>query len=556
MLVELSIRNFALVEQVRLEVGAGFGVLTGETGAGKSIIVDAMAAVLGEKTGSEVVRTGTPKAVVEAVFDVSDCPGADARANELGFVSDDGLLVLSREIAVEGRSQCRINGRPSTNSVLKEISSFLIDIHGQHEHQSLLAVPMHLEILDAWCGPGASEIRAKAQDIHFRIAEILDEQARLQSDDRERARLLDLYRFELDEIRRADLQPDEEDELSQERNRLANAEKLRSLAEQAYDALAGDGAAVDSLSSASLAMDRLAETDSTAAAAAEQVSGALLNAQDALDLLRTYREDFEVNPERLEEVEERIHLIRTLKRKYGDTVEQVLNYAQEVASKLDTMAHSEERLGEIDAQLGELRREMLADCGMLSELRKQSSVTFAKEVEEELAGLAMEKCRFQVKMDDTEPGPSGADRVEFLISANPGEPLKPLARIASGGEMSRIMLALKTVMARAEVPTLVFDEIDTGIGGKTAQVLGEKLASLSTKCQVLCVTHLPQVASKAAWHAAVSKSVQDGRSVVDIRMLDREGRVTELARMMGGDESTAAADHAREMLSLADQRTC
>lgn len=555
MLVELTIRNFALVDELRLEVGSGFGVLTGETGAGKSIIVDAIGAALGEKTGSDVVRTGAAKAIVEAVFDVSDSPSASRKATELGFEPDDGVLVLSREIVAEGRSQCRVNGRTTTSSVLKEITSCLIDIHGQHEHQSLLSLPTHVDIFDAWCGPEAASLRAEARDIHTRLCDIQKEHAELQTNDRERARLLDLHSFQLEEIRRAELQPNENEELDQERNRLVNAERLRTLAEQVFEALAGDGAAVDTLSTASMAVEKLAETDPSAEPAVEHVTNALLSAQEALEVIRGYRDDFEVNPERLEEVEERLDLIRGLKRKYGDSIEQVLSYAEDLTQKLDSLTHSEERIAELQIEIDGLLESLVKTCAELTGLRKKATGGFEKSVERELSELAMEKTRFTVCIEEAVPGPTGADRVEFLISPNPGEPVKPLVKIASGGEMSRVMLALKTVMTAAEVPTLVFDEIDAGIGGRTAQVLGEKLASLSSKCQVMCVTHLPQVASKATWHAAVSKAVVDGRTMVQVQILDGEERVAEVARMMGGDESSVAADHAREMLSLANQRT-
>ncbi len=555
MLIELSIRNFALIEELRLEAGAGFGVLTGETGAGKSIIVDAMAAALGEKTGSEVVRTGAPKAVVEAVFDVSDSPTAAQKASELGFEPEEGLLVLSREIAAEGRSQCRINGRPTTNSTLRDITSCLIDIHGQHEHQSLLSVPMHLEMLDTWCGSEAMALRDKIRELHADLSAVLDERAQIQADDRERARLLDLHSFQLEEIRRAELSPGEEEELASERNRLANSERLRALTEQVFESLAGDGAAIDTLSTASMAMEKLAQTDPSVEQAVEHISNSLLGAQEGLALIRNYREEFDADPGRLEELEERLNLIRTLKRKYGDTIEQVLDYAEELSIKLDTIAHSEERLAQINVDVIRLQEDLVSACDALAKLRKRSARGFEQSIERELSELAMDKSKFVVSIDSIEPCATGADRVEFMISPNPGEPVKPLARIASGGEISRIMLALKTVMAGADVPTLVFDEIDAGIGGRTAQVLGEKLASLSRKCQVMCVTHLPQVASKASWHAAVTKDVEGGRSLVRIRKLEDEERVGELARMMGGDETAAAADHAREMLALANQRT-
>lgn len=555
MLVELNIRNFALIDELRLEASPGFGVLTGETGAGKSIIVDAMNAALGGKMGPDVVRTGTQKAVVEAVFDLRDCPRARSIIEEMGFDSDEGLLVAGREISAEGRSQCRINGRPATAGALREVTSLLIDIHGQHEHQSLLAVPTHLEILDAWCGAPARELRTRIADLYSKLAGLQAEQKQLLSDDRERARLVDLYSFQLDEIGRAQLSPGEDEELMQERNRLANAERLHVLAQQALDDLNNDGAAVDCLSSAAIALERLVQVDPSTKEALEQVNSALISAQEGLALIRSFRDNYEADPERLQEVEDRLDLIRRLQRKYGDTVEQVLAYADDIRSRLEAMSDSEQRLAELDSQISEAGEQLDKACDELRSLRRESARAFESEVEKQLSELAMEKSRFEVLIEETAPGPTGADRVEFLVSANPGEPTKPLARVASGGEMSRIMLALKTVMAAADVPTLVFDEIDAGIGGHTAQVLGEKLASLASRCQVMCVTHLPQVASKASWHAAVSKIVQEGRSVVRLRLLDDDERVRELARMMGaGEESSAAVDHAREMLSLANNR--
>lgn len=556
MLTELHITNFALVDNLRLEIGAGFSVLTGETGAGKSIIVDAMGAALGERTGSEVVRTGTDKAMVEAVFDVSDCPAAGSAAAEFGFEPEDGVLILSREIARGGRSQCRINGRPATTTVLREITSRLIDIHGQHEHQSLLSVPLHIDILDAWCGREVIRLRDEAQGLYYELATLLQERNRLHTSERERARLLDLYNFQLDEIGAADLQPGEEDELGQERNRLANAEKLFAAAAEIHDALAGDeGAAIDGLNTASAAAEKMVLMDPSMSEFLETLNAALFSAQEALAAIRDYRDEVEANPTRLEQVEERLDLIRTLKRKYGDTIDDVLRYGAELASKVDDLANSEERSMELEARIESQRSRLTAVSGELTSLRRSAASGFHEAVEMELAELAMGKTTFEVSIRQTEPGPSGADLVEFLISPNPGEPVKPLAKIASGGEMSRIMLALKTVTAQAEVPTMVFDEIDTGIGGRTAQVLGDKLASLAGKCQVMCVTHLPQVASKAANHLSVDKLVEGGRSVVRVKKLEGEERVMELARMLGSEEgSSAARQHAREMLALANQR--
>ena len=549
MLTELHIRNFALIEELRLEIGPGLTVLTGETGAGKSIIVDAMAAALGERTGPEVVRSGAEKCVVEAVFDVSDCPAAASTAADLGCEPEDGLLILTREIARGGRSQCRVNARPVTASALREITAHLIDLHGQHEHQSLLRVPLHIETLDAWLGDKIANLRVLAKSIHEELTAAAAERARLTADERERARLLDLYKFQAEEIEAARLVPGEDQDLAAERNRLANAERLRASASELYESLNAEGAGVDRLAAAASAAARIAEIDSSALAIAEAVSSALYSAQEAALGIREYLETVDADPARLEQIEDRLDLIRTLKRKYGDTIEDVLRYADELAAKMDELAHSEERSLELDARIDELQKRMSAVCADLSTLRKSAAREFEMAVENELAELAMKNTRFEVSIQPTDPGPTGADAVEFLISPNPGEPLKPLVKIASGGEMSRVMLALKTVTRRSEAPVLVFDEIDTGIGGRTAHVLGEKLASLASSCQVLCVTHLAQVAGRAAAHFAVEKVVTDGRTCVRVRSLEGEERVKELARMLGGDEaSEAAVLHAREML--------
>jgi len=554
MLTELHITNFALVEDLRVEVGEGFNVLTGETGAGKSIIVDAMSAALGERTGSEVIRTGAEKCVVEAVFDATGSPDAVRAAVDYGFEPEDGLLILSREITRGGRSQGRINGRPTTASVLREITGRLVDIHGQHEHQSLLSVPLHIEIFDSWCGGEVTALRDDARAVHGELAALRSERERLQTDERERARLLDLYKFQAEEIDAAKLSPGEEEDLVQERNRLANAEKLFEAASEVATALGSETGAVDGLSIASSAAERIAQMDPSMSEMLEALNTALISAQEALLAVRDYQDEIEANPARLEQMEDRLDLIRTLKRKYGDTIDDILRYSADLAGKIDELAHSEERSIELDSRIGELAAQLRDISGRLTSVRKKAAPAFEKAVERELADLAMEKTRFEVSIHPAEPGPNGADSVEFLISPNPGEPVKPLAKIASGGELSRIMLALKSVAKRAEVPTLVFDEIDTGIGGRTAQVLGDKLASLARKCQVLCVTHLPQVASKADRHLSVGKVVEGGRSHVKVRVLDGEDRVCELARMLGAEEgSEIAAQHAREMLSLANK---
>lgn len=553
MLLELHIRDFALIDDLRFEMGCGFGVLTGETGAGKSIIVDALGMALGERIGSDVIRTGAEKCLVEAVFDVTDCSAAVKAAVESGFEVEDNMLIISREIARNGRSQARVNGHAATASVLRDITTLLIDVHGQHEHQSLLQVPLHVEMLDAWIGDKAAELRGQSADLHNQLQSLCRERERLQTDERERARLLDLYKFQLEEIESARLDNGEEESLAAEKNRLANAEKLYASASEIHDALTGaEGCAVDRLSEAARIADRIEALDPSMSTLTESLTTALIGAQEAASSIRDYIEQVEANPARLEQVEERLELIRLLKRKYGDSIDDILHYAEETKAKLYNITNADERSSELTADIGKLENELTTVCGDLTAVRKKTSAEFSKRVERELADLAMETTRFEVSIECADPGPTGADSIEFLISPNPGEPTKPLAKIASGGEMSRIMLALKTVMAHSEVSTLVFDEIDTGIGGRTAQVLGDKLASLASKCQVMCVTHLPQIASKANTHFSVSKIVKDGRTHVKLSALNIEERVSELARMLGADEtSDTATQHAREMLSLA-----
>jgi len=553
-LIEINIRNFALIDDLRLEVASGFNALTGETGAGKSIIVDALGAALGERVGGEVVRTGARKCVVEAIFDVSGNPAAAELASHLGFDTDEGLLILSREITDQARSQCRVNGRPTTASVVRELTSALIDIHGQHEHQSLLSVPLHIDIYDAWVGEPVMSLREEAKRLHAELGELLREKSRLETDERERARLLDLYRFQLGEITAAELRPGEDEEIEIERNRLVNAEKLYTAAAEICGYLSGEtGGALDAVGDASVLASRLAHVDNSMQEYADNLNSALFSLQESYSAIREYRDAIEASPERLEQIEERFDLIRTMKKKYGDTVPDVLRYEEELTAKLNSIEHAEDDSRELDARIGRIEEQLTSVSRELREARAGSIVEFQGGVERELAQLAMEKTCFVVSMVPVEPGPKGADALEFLISPNPGEPVRPLAKIASGGEMSRIMLALKTVTANPEVPTLVFDEVDAGIGGRTAQVLGDKLAKLAEKCQVFCVTHLPQVASRASQHYRVEKVVREGRSFVEVRALDADDRVGEIARMLSGREtSETAALHAREMLAIAD----
>ncbi len=550
MIRNLYIKDFAVIDELNLEFGQGLNLLTGETGSGKSIIVDAISIALGERADSDAVRSGCDKAIVEAVLDLEDSDEAQRVLEEAGFSLEDGCVIVSREVQKTGKSQCRINGRPATVSLLKDVTDHLVDTHGQHEHQFLLRADRHLDVLDLWCGAEVLSLRSEVAEDYAELRRLKGELDQLKSDERDRIRMLDLYKFQAQEIANAKLAPNEEEELLADRSRLANAEKLHAAASSAFEFLAGDSSTQDTLSQAVMSLQGLADLDPQLQPMVESLQSALYQVEDATRELRSYRDGIEFNPSRLETVEERLDLIRTLKRKYGETIEEIIRYGEELNGKLDALTHSEERTEELEFEIQKANERVLAKAEKLSDLRREGASKFAKSIEQELESLSMPSAVFQVAQERTEIGASGIDKVEFLISANPGEPPRPLAKIASGGEMSRIMLAIKSVMAAVDsMPTLIFDEIDVGVGGRTAEVIGLKLESLADKSQVLCITHLPQIARHPGEHFCIEKQLLDGRTVVRVRKLTDEERITELARMLGGAEtSDIAIQHAKEML--------
>ena len=563
MLVELHVTNFALIDHLDLSFGAGLNILTGETGAGKSIIIDALGLALGERAGHDLVRTGAGKATVEAVFDLSHAPAEmrqkliDAGLSGDGSDEDDTLLV-TRELAKNGsKSQCRINGRLMPVAVLKEIAEGLVDVHGQHEHQSLLAADRHIDILDNWGGKDALALRQQVADLSSEANALKREREKLRTDARERARMLDLYRFQQEELGQANLRPDEEEELAADRTRLASSEKLSAAAAEAYTALSGGergaGGALDALNGALASVEHAANLDENLAPLVETLQSAVVYAEDAARDLRVYQESVESNPERLEEIEMRLDLIRTLKRKYGETIAEIIAYAADLTAKLDALENSEAREEELTTAIAAAETKLSAVAAKLTMARKKAAVKFAAGITRELTDLGMTATKFEVSIEPQAVTSKGADKIEFLLSPNPGEPLRPLAKIASGGEMSRIMLAMKSVLAKSgTIPTMIFDEIDVGVGGRTAQTIGDKLEALAKDAQILCITHLPQIASRAATHFFIEKQVHDGRTTVSVAPLDSEGRIDEIARMLGGSRrSEAVVQHAREMLSVA-----
>jgi len=559
MLVELHVTNFALIDRLDLTFGAGLNILTGETGAGKSIIIDALGLALGGRAGADLVRTGAAKATVEAVFDLAHAPDeVRRRLADAGLDGEDeeDTLLVTRELArAGGKSQCRINGRLMPVAILKEIAEGLVDVHGQHEHQSLLAADRHVDILDNWGGKDALALRQSVAALFTEANALKREREQLRTDARERARMLDLYRFQQEELEGAKLRPGEEEELAADRSRLANSEKLSAAAGDAYATLSGaerGAGALDALNAALAAVEHAAALDENLSPLAETLGSAVSYAEDAARELRVYQESVEFNPERLEEIESRLDLIRTLKRKYGETLEEIIAYGEELTAKLDALENSEAREEELTAAIAKSEEKLNAAAARLTKARRKASENFAAGIARELADLGMAATQFEVSIEPQPTTSKGADRVEFLLSPNPGEPLRPLAKIASGGEMSRIMLAMKSVLARTgAIPTMIFDEIDVGVGGRTAQTIGDKLEALAQGAQIMCITHLPQIASRAGTHFFIEKQVHEGRTTVSVAPLDSEGRIEEIARMLGGSRrSEAVVQHAREMLSV------
>lgn len=573
MLKEITIKDFAIIDELSLQFAQGFNVLTGETGAGKSIVLDAVSLVLGGRGDSDDVRSGEQLALVEGTFELGTA--TERQQVEAILLREElqgdtpGMLVLSREVRRGGRSVCRVNGRTVSLNILKEIGEGLVDIHGQTEHLSLLKPASHLDLLDRYGNlsgqrSALAEIVEQVQAVRADLHSLLADEAAI----KQRAEML-AYRVE--EITSAKLRPNEDEELRDETRRLANAEQLAALAGEAYRAIRqpvdGTPSAGDLLSIAAEALAKLVKIDGGAKDIADLSESLSIQSDELSRSLADYQDRIEYDPARLHEAETRLELINQLKRKYNcQSIEELLDAAAEASHQLESIEHSSERIAELQGQeLG-----LLAEIGRLgaalSSARAAAADTLSKAVEAELADLKMENARFGVsieQIDDPEGAPvgdyrvgfdeTGIDRVEFLIAPNLGEPLKPIARIASGGETSRIMLALKAVLSRADqTPTLIFDEIDSGIGGRIGAIVGQKLWALSGNHQVLVVTHLPQLAGFSDAHFKVEKLVKGSRTVTQITPLDGSGRIDELTAMLGA-EAESARQNAQELLAYVDQ---
>lgn len=561
MLTEISIRNLAVIEQLRLTCVRGFIAMTGETGAGKSIVIDALSLIAGGRGSTELVRHGSEKAEIEALFDVGIDHPVWETLGRLGIESDPSEpLLIRREITVQGKSHARINGQLVNLTMLREVGDHLINLHGQHEHQALLKIEHHLEWLDAYGGTIVSNNKRQYQETFAAYMNMRKEMSDLETGSKQALQMSDLYRFQVEEISAAALIVDEDEKLEDEQRRLANAEKMVDAISQAYDGLYGNNRALESISVTMNRIDQIKKYDeSQLQPLFEQVQSAYYQIEDAAFQLRAYRDTLEFEPDRLNQIEERLNLIASLRRKYGSTITEILAHYINITSELERLAHKDERLEELSKKLAVLQEQLIKEARVLSVSRQETSLKLCAELEQHLQDLNMERTRFAVffePIDDKEPykfTKYGIDRIEFQLSANPGEPLRSLNKIASGGELSRIMLALKTIFSGLDqIPVLVFDEVDTGVSGRAAQAIAEKLANLSRTRQIFCVTHLPQVASMADAHYLIYKEVEEDRTYTRISHLTEDDRVTELARMLGGAKVTATTlNHAREMIELA-----
>lgn len=563
MLAQLSVKNLALIDEINLEFDRGLNILTGETGAGKSIIIDAVNLALGERADREMIQTGKEFARVEALFYLENPQTVEALLIELGIDPEpDNTLLLTREISLSGRNVCRINGRTVTLSNLRNISKYLVDVHGQHQHQSLLDVKHHMDLLDMLGGEEVQKTKSRVSELYRNWKKIQDQINDLAYIGKDGKLRKDILEYQINEIESANLKIGEEEELLKQRAVLQNAEKITRILYDAYDSLySGTGAypsVSDLLGNVSNELSQISDLDPVLDSITKKLEDIIYQLEDVVMEIRNYKEQFEFDPHQLDEIEKRIELIKDLKRKYGNTIEEIIDHGEKLKYELDRLQNSEEILEKLRKDEKKAFDSLLKECHFLHNQRCEVAKIFEDEIQKQLKELGMEKAVFKVSITKEEDKitPDGYDWVEFMISTNPGEPLKPLAKIVSGGEMSRIMLAFKTILAEVdEIPTLIFDEIDVGISGKIANVVGEKMVTISRSRQVICVTHLPQIAAMADNHYKIEKkyigSGEQTRTYVE--KLDMDSRTKEIAMMIGGKDITPISlKHAQELLLAAN----
>ncbi|MFC1549384.1 DNA repair protein RecN [Nitrospirota bacterium] len=544
MLKELRVNNFAIIDELKVSFKGGLNVLSGETGAGKSIIIGALGLVLGERAYSEMIKTGRDSATVEATFDLPEGLGAGTPGYD-----GKGKLTIKRIISKGGKSKAYLNGNAVNVQAISELGKCLVDVHGQHEHQSLLSTDNQTLLLDRY--GGLVPERDKVASLYGQASSIQRKLDALKHNTKDRQQRMDLLKFQVTEIEEAALEPGEDTRLSEEFDILSNLGKLRELMEHSYEQLySSEGAAVERASSALTGLSEAADIDNELSGALDSLSQAKALLEDAALTVRDLKDKYEMDPARLDHVQERIEYISRLKKKYGETIEDILKYANDSAEELDALDGAEENAEGLVKEYDQKEKELRKAASALSAKRKKTALKLEDSVIGELKGLELDSASFKVSFEEAEITASGMDSMEFLFSANKGEVVKPLGRVASGGELSRIMLAMKTVLREVDgIPVLVFDEVDAGIGGKTAGSVATRLHQAAGKRQVLCITHLPQIASRGGTHLLIEKSAAGNGTNVSVRELSGSERQEEIARMLSGSVTEASLKHARELLS-------
>ncbi len=546
MLRELRIKNLAIIDDLTIRFGEGLNVLTGETGAGKSIIVDSLSLCLGSRAQSDLIRSGEREAVVQAYFE--GYPPHDITHMGIDVLDE---LILRRSLSLTGKSRAFINDTMVSLQTLTELAKSLVDIHGQHEHQSLLSIDKHRFFLDSY--GKLNNNRENVESLYREVQHLKREAVVLQEKVKDRAQRLDLLRFQIQEIDEADLKEGEKENLTREKTILSNLGRLHELTESAYSMIyASEDSCIEKFSSIISKVREMASIDNSLSHILNMLESALPIIEDGALSLRGYRDTYDFDPERLSAIDDRLELIKRLETKYGEGVASIKKYRDEAEEEVKSLELTDERLDSIKSELEEKEAMLQAAALALSEKRSKTAYKIEQLVKHELSELALSDAEFLVSMKKGEISPHGFDNVEFLFSANPGEPPRPLVKIASGGELSRVMLALKSILADYDnIPVLIFDEVDAGIGGKTAESVAQKLWKLSAQHQVLCTTHLPQIAAKGNFHLKIEKGQRDERAYVEVKELVGTKRLNEIARMLSGSITEVSREHARELLNSA-----
>ncbi|QSS98902.1 DNA repair protein RecN [Pontibacillus sp. ALD_SL1] len=571
MLAELSIKDFAIIDEVSVQFREGLTVLTGETGAGKSIIIDAIQLLTGGRGSAEFVRYGTKKAEIEGLFYIDhDRHQAFRKAEMFGVdIADDGMLVLNRTISANGKSICRVNGKLVTLAILREFGQTLIDIHTQHETQSLMDVDRHIELLDLFDRDQIGQAKSDYLDLYKEFDALKKRYKELSENEQEMAQRLDLLEFQYNELDQANLKPGEDEELEEQRNKLMNHEKIYKGLHDGYNALYGEQKAMDWLSLALSSLENARDYDDEIAKKAEELANHYYMVEELAHGVRNQLDGLEFSEEELDSIESRLNEINRLKKKYGQSVNDILEYAASVEEEIDQIKNKDTHVSKLEQSIQEKAEDVALEAKQLHEVRKEAAIELTKAIHDELKDLYLEKAAFGVDFQSSEGsgqdpvvdgrsvkiGQNGYDLVKFMITTNPGEPLKDIHKVASGGELSRIMLALKRIFSKHQgVTSVIFDEVDTGVSGRVAQSIAEKIHGISAASQVLCISHLPQVAAMADTHLYIRKEVENDRTTTVVEELDVTNKVEELSRMISGAEMTETTkDHATELLDLADK---